>query len=119
MHFIVLLSSIVLWAGPAKAAPCRDELERGSASWYGPGFDGAKTKSGEAFDAAALTAAHQTLPMGTILRVINLRNAKSVVVRINDRGAFKTHVIDVSESAAQKLDMMEEGIAPVALYLCR
>ena len=119
MRVYVLVLLFTLLPVQGYAAACTEELQRGSASWYGPGFHGAKTKSGEIFDAASLTAAHQTLPMGTIVKVKNLRNAKSVNVRINDRGAFKTHVIDVSESAAHELGMTKDGIAPVAIYRCR
>ena len=88
----------------------------GNASWYGPGFDGRKTANGERFDMYALTAAHLKLPMNTHVRVINLRNGRSVVVRINDRGPYGGRcIIDVSYAAAKLLDMLNAGIVPVRL----
>ncbi|MEN9218484.1 MAG: septal ring lytic transglycosylase RlpA family protein [Gloeomargarita sp. DG_2_bins_126] len=89
---------------------------QGWASWYGPGFQGRRTASGEPFNPQALTAAHRTLPFGTQVRVTNLRNGQSVVVRINDRGP---HVpgreIDISTGAAQVLGLISMGTAPVRL----
>jgi rare lipoprotein A len=89
---------------------------RGWASWYGPGFQGQRTASGEPFNPRALTAAHRTLPFGTRVRVTNLRNGQTVVVRINDRGP---HVpgreIDLSAGAAQALGLLPMGAAPVRL----
>lgn len=90
--------------------------EDGRASWYGKNHHGRKTASGEPFDMNALTAAHRKLPFGTYLRVTNLRNGKSVVVRINDRGPFaKGRIIDISYAAAEKLDMLQTGEDPVRL----
>ncbi len=84
--------------------------ERGVASWYGPTFHGGNTSSGEAYDMYGMTAAHKTLPLPTYARVTNLRNGKSVVVRINDRGPFVANrLIDLSYTAAAKLDMLREG----------
>lgn len=89
------------------------------ASWYGPGFEGALTKSEERFDPAALSAAHPDLPFGTLVKVTNMRNHKSVVVRVNDRGAFgHERVIDLSESAARQIDMVNAGTAPVSIFKC-
>jgi rare lipoprotein A len=75
------------------------------------------TASGERFDKGALTAAHRTLRMGTMVRVTNERNGKTVVVRINDRGPFgnKSRIIDLSEAAARRLDMIDAGVVPVTL----
>jgi len=88
----------------------------GIASWYGPGFHGNRSASGEIFDQNALTAAHLTLPFGTQVRVTNLSNGQSVVVRINDRGPFTgNRVIDVSKAAAQRIGMTGTGVAPVKL----
>ena len=85
-------------------------LERGVASWYGPTFHGGNTSSGEPYDMYAMTAAHKTLPLPCYARVTNLRNGKSVVVRINDRGPFVANrLIDLSYTAASKLDMLREG----------
>ncbi len=96
-----------------KAAKVVETLE-GTASWYGPGFHGKKTASGEIFDMTDLTAAHKDLPMGTTCIVTNLANKKSVTVRINDRGPFvKDRVIDLSYAAAKVVGMIETGTAPV------
>jgi rare lipoprotein A len=93
-------------------------LQTGIASWYGPGFDGKKTASGEIFNRRALTAAHKTLPFDTRVRVVNLENGKSVVVRINDRGPFVgNRIIDLSERAAREIDMIRSGTARVRLEL--
>lgn len=89
-------------------------VERGIASWYGPGFHAAKTSMGEPYDMYAMTAAHKTLPIPCYARVTNLRNGRSVVVRINDRGPFAgDRIIDLSYTAAAKLDMLREGTALV------
>ncbi|MFO1427246.1 MAG: septal ring lytic transglycosylase RlpA family protein [Steroidobacteraceae bacterium] len=91
-------------------------VERGTASWYGPGFHAERTSSGEPYDMYAMTAAHKTLPIPVYARVTNLRNGRSVVVRINDRGPFVgDRIIDLSYTAAWKLDMLREGTAPVEL----
>jgi len=85
-------------------------VERGVASWYGPTFHGEQTSMGEPYDMYAMTAAHKTLPLPAYARVTNLRNGKTVVVRINDRGPFaKNRIIDLSYTAAAKLDMLRDG----------
>jgi rare lipoprotein A len=85
-------------------------VERGVASWYGPTFHGENTSSGERYDMYAMTAAHKTLPLPTYARVTNLRNGRSVIVRINDRGPFVANrLIDLSYTAAAKLDMLRDG----------
>ena len=100
---------------PAKLET-KPDMMRGIASWYGSVLNGHRTASGERFDMFALTACHPTLPFGTLVKVTNLRNKKSVVVKINDRGIlFKERVIDVSYAAAQELDITRLGLAPVAL----
>ncbi len=92
----------------------------GYASWYGPKFNGRRTASGEIFDMNKMTAAHNTLPFGTIVRVTNIRNGKSVVVKINDRGPFKKNrVIDLSYKAAKKLGMIKMGTAPVKITILK
>jgi rare lipoprotein A len=94
------------------------ELERGQASWYGPRFHGRRTASGERHDMYALTAAHKTLPFGTLVRVRSVMTGREVEVRINDRGPFvKGRVIDVSKAAAQALGMMEDGVKDVLLLV--
>jgi rare lipoprotein A len=86
----------------------------GTASWYGGKFQGRRTASGEMFDTRAFTAAHRSLPFGTLVKVTNLDNGKSTVVRITDRGPFVgDRLIDVSQAAAIELDMMKTGVARV------
>ncbi|HEY7642080.1 MAG TPA: septal ring lytic transglycosylase RlpA family protein [Steroidobacteraceae bacterium] len=85
-------------------------LERGVASWYGPGFHASSTSNGERYDMYAMTAAHKTLPLPAYVQVTNLRNGRSVVVRVNDRGPFKDgRIIDLSYTAASKLGMLKDG----------
>jgi rare lipoprotein A len=89
-------------------------VERGVASWYGPGFHRIRTSAGESYDMFAMTAAHKTLPLPAYVRVTNLQNGRSVVVRVNDRGPFVgNRIIDLSYAAAAKLDMLRDGTAMV------
>ena len=89
-------------------------VERGVASWYGPGFHKVRTSTGEPYDMYAMTAAHKTLPLPAYVRVTNLQNGRSVVVRVNDRGPFVgNRIIDLSYTAAAKLDMLRNGTAMV------
>lgn len=93
-------------------------IQEGVASWYGPGFHGKKTTSGEVYDQHDMTAAHQSLPLGTRVVVTNLQNERSVEVRVNDRGPFaKSRVIDLSYAAASALDMIGPGTAPVRIQV--
>lgn len=88
----------------------------GIASWYGPKFHGKLTSNGERYNMHAMTAAHKTLPMNTMLRVENLENNKQIIVRINDRGPFvKSRIIDLSYQAAHRIDMTRKGTAPVRI----
>jgi rare lipoprotein A len=90
----------------------------GNASWYGPNFDGKKTANGEEFDSEALTAAHPNLPFGSIVRVVNTRNGKFEVVRINDRGPYQEgREIDVSYRVARKIGLTQVGVTRVRLEL--
>jgi rare lipoprotein A len=92
--------------------------ESGEASWYGAAHQGRPTSSGEAFDMSKLTAAHPTLPAGTQLRVTNLRNGRSVQVRVNDRGpAVPGRIIDLSHAAAEALGFLDAGVAPVRIQV--
>jgi rare lipoprotein A len=92
----------------------------GLASWYGNAHRGHPTASGEPFDPGALTAAHRTLPLGTVVRVTNLVNRRSVEVRINDRGPADTNrIIDLSKRAAEVLDFTTDGTTRVRLELIR
>jgi rare lipoprotein A len=91
---------------------------RGEASWYGPGFHGKKTASGEIYDQTKFTAAHKTLPLGSRARVTNVKNGNSVEVEINDRGPFVGgRILDLSRAAAKALGFVESGIAPVRVEL--
>lgn len=92
----------------------------GVASFYGPGFNGRRTASGERFNMHKLTAAHNTLPFGTMLRVVNLDNNRSVVVKVNDRGPFKKgRIIDLSLGAAKKIGLDRSGTANVSLEILK
>jgi rare lipoprotein A len=100
-RYYVLSTSIGYW-------------ERGVASWYGPGFHKVRTSTGEPYDMYGMTAAHKTLPLPAYVRVTNLQNGRSVVVRVNDRGPFVgNRIIDLSYTAAAKLDMLRNGTAMV------
>jgi rare lipoprotein A len=102
-RYYVLSSSVGYW-------------ERGVASWYGPGFHQVRTSTGERYDMYAMTAAHKTLPLPAYVRVTNLQNGLSVVVRVNDRGPFVgNRIIDLSYSAAARLGMLRNGTAMVEL----
>ena len=98
--------------------PVLRELERGQASWYGPRFHGRRTANGERYDQYAMTAAHKTLPFGSLVRVRSLVTGKEIDVRINDRGPFvRGRVIDVSRAAAEALGMMALGVKQVSLLV--
>jgi rare lipoprotein A (peptidoglycan hydrolase) len=91
-------------------------IQRGEASWYGPGFHGKETASGEIFDQNEMTAASRTLPLGTRVLVTNRDNGKSVEVTINDRGPYVDgRIIDLSKAAARKLGLLKPGIADVRI----
>jgi rare lipoprotein A (peptidoglycan hydrolase) len=90
----------------------------GNASWYGPNFDGKKTANGERFNAESLTAAHPNLPFGSWVRIVNVRNGKFEVVRINDRGPYQEgREIDVSYRVARKIGLINSGVSQVRLEL--
>lgn len=91
-------------------------FETGYASWYGPGFQGNLTASGDTFDMYELTAAHKTLNFHTFIEVTNLNNMKKVIVEINDRGPFvDDRIIDLSKAAADSIDMINDGVVMVGL----
>jgi len=103
---------------PATSASQETDLGRGSASYYAAKFHGRRTASGERFDNGEMTAAHRTLPFGSLVRVTNHANGKSVVVRINDRGPFtRGRILDVSRAAADELGLVARGHADVELVL--
>ena len=92
------------------------DTQKGIASWYGPNFHGKKTSNGETYDMLAMTAAHKTYPMNTMVKVTNTNTGENAVVRINDRGPFVSgRIIDLSKTAAQKLGVYANGTAPVKL----
>jgi rare lipoprotein A len=105
----MLVVSVVLWADP--------EME-GIASWYGGKFHGRLTSSGEVFDTNTMTAAHKLLPFGTMVKVTNLDNGLSAVVKINDRGPFvEGRIIDLSRAAADQIGMLGQGVTRVSLEI--
>jgi rare lipoprotein A len=100
----------------AATQPKRHWYQFGRASWYGHALQGMQTASGEAFDMNGMTCAHRSLPLGALVRVTNLRNHKSIVVRVNDRGPVpETRVVDLSYGAARLLGFTNRGTAPVRL----
>jgi rare lipoprotein A len=106
--------------GADRPEPPRRERfsQRGEASWYGPQFHGRPTASGEVFDMHRRSAAHRSLPFGTVVRVRNLDNGREIEVRINDRGPFvRGRIVDLSRAAAEELGMLDNGIAPVRLWV--
>ncbi len=104
---------------PQRVAAVRSSYS-GMASWYGPGFHGRTSASGEAFNQYALTAAHRTLPFGTQVRVTNLNNGRQVVVRINDRGPYSHgRIIDLSAGAANAIGLQSAGVGPVQIEILR
>ncbi|MCB9992438.1 MAG: septal ring lytic transglycosylase RlpA family protein [Hyphomicrobiaceae bacterium] len=108
------VSTLVSGSSVALAAT----YQQGTASWYGPGFNGQRTANGETFNMNSLTAAHKSLPFGTRVKVTNLRNGKSVTVRINDRGPYAHgRIIDLSKAAAQDIGMIGSGTAQVKLEI--
>lgn len=124
-RWLVLVSMVVLSLGTSPAHPAESAAPAGSrrvqvglASFYGPGFHGEKTASGRRFDQREMVAAHRTLPLGTVVRVTNLENARSVTVRIIDRGPYgrnrrKGTIIDLSKGAARRLGSVEDGLVRV------
>lgn len=117
LSIFILLFSSLLPISIAQAQPTEISgkvLQSGRASWYGPGFHGRRTASGETFNTNDLTAAHPTLPFGTRVRVVNERTGQSVIVRINDRGPYAHgRVIDLSRASAQAIGL--SGVAPVTV----
>lgn len=105
-------------AVPAPPVSTYEAAGQGVASYYGAGFAGSRTASGERFNPAALTCAHRSLPLGTMLRVTNVSNGRSVTVRVNDRGPFtRGRVLDMSMAAARDIGMIRSGKAMVRLEI--
>lgn len=108
--FLILLCSTLLHSCSSKL------IETGKASYYANKFNGRKTANGQTFRNSKRTAAHKTLPFGTKVTVTNIRNGKSVTVRVNDRGPFVAgRIIDLSKKAARKIDMVQEGVGDVKI----
>jgi len=118
---------VVACGGPPRHAPAPTRtgaappgVQRGMATFYGREAHGGPTASGERFDRNQLTAAHRTLPLGTRVRVTNTQNGRTVEVRINDRGPYgRGRIIDLSEAAARRLDMIDAGVVPVTVEVLR
>ena len=121
----LLLAAAVGWGcasrrPPATVLDLERYTEKGRASWYGEPYHGRATASGERYDMHAMTAAHRTLPFGTVVRVTNLENGRSVRLRITDRGPFKKgRIIDLSYAAAKKLNMIGPGVVKVRVEVVR
>jgi rare lipoprotein A len=112
----VLLVFFSLYVLPIVVASDVEMVQTGYASWYGGHFQGRMTANGETFDTNQLTAAHRTLPFNSIVRVTNVRNEQSVVVRINDRGPFvENRIIDLSRAAADAIGLTAAGVGMVRL----
>jgi rare lipoprotein A len=110
------LAGIIAAAFISLAGTSVANAQCGKASWYGPGFHGRSTASGERFNQSSLTAAHKSLPFGTKLRVTNKRNGKSVIVRVNDRGPFvRGRMLDLSKGAASQIGIVRSGSAAVCI----
>lgn len=126
---LCILVALAACGGPARHPPTATPtgkasgpgVQRGMATFYGDEQHGGPTASGERFDKSKMTAAHRTLPFGTRVRVTNTRNGRSVEVRINDRGPYgkRGRIIDVSEAAARRLDMIEAGVVPVVVEVLK
>ena len=105
------------WTFPSNARP---RAQFGLASWYGPGFHGQQTASGETFDQQEMVAAHRTLPLGSVIRVTNLENGRRVTLRVIDRGPYGRNfrrgtIVDVSRGAARRLRFVRDGLTRVRI----
>lgn len=115
---LILVVMVFLPFGCATTGASTGEVHEGLASYYASSLHGNTTASGERYDEQAMTAAHRSLPFGTIVRVTNLRNDEEVTVRINDRGPFvEGRIIDLSRAAARELDFIEAGVVPVRVEI--
>jgi rare lipoprotein A len=117
---VLMASLLILWSCASRVIVPRGSTvvyaEKGLASWYGPDFHGRRTSSGERYNMYGRSAAHRTLPLGSIARVTHLESGRQVVVRINDRGPFvEPRIIDLSYGAARDLGMVKEGVAMVRI----
>ncbi len=111
-----LMLALLVPACRPRLRPVINGVQTGIASWYGGEFHGRRTSNGEVYNMHELTAAHRTLPFGTVVEITNLKNSRSITVRINDRGPFVgNRIIDLSYAAARMLDMVGPGTIPVRL----
>ena len=116
--------TLVLVAAARPAVSASPTVQLGLASWYGPGFHGEETASGEIFDQREMVAAHRSLPLGSVVRVTNLENQRRVVLRVIDRGPYgrnyrKGTIIDVSKGAARRLGFVRDGLVRVRVEVLR
>ncbi|HZS83594.1 MAG TPA: septal ring lytic transglycosylase RlpA family protein [Stellaceae bacterium] len=110
------MAVLIAMGALAQPACAKARIEKGWASWYGHEEEGRRTASGERMDCKRLTAAHRTLPFGSVVEVVNRRNGRSVLVTINDRGPHRPNrIIDLSPVAAAQLGMQRKGLAPVTI----
>jgi rare lipoprotein A len=126
---VIVAGALVVLMLTFAAASVRDtqrgrRVQTGLASYYGPGFHGEETASGEIFDQRKMTAAHRTLPLGTVVRVTNLENGRRVELRVTDRGPYgrnyrKGTIIDVSKGAARRLGFIQDGLVRVRIEVIR
>ena len=121
-----LLAAIVVLAadGPSTASDASPSIQFGLASWYGPGFHGEETASGEIFDQREMVAAHRTLPLGSVIRITNLENGRRVTLRVIDRGPYGRNfrngtIVDVSRGAARRLRFVRDGLVRIKLEVIR
>jgi|KBSMisStaDraftv2_1062788.scaffolds.fasta_scaffold748974_2 rare lipoprotein A len=123
--FVAGMVWVMLLLPSQTAEPARIEgVQRGLASYYGPGFHGRETASGTIFDQSAMTAAHRTLPLGTVVRVTNLENGRAVTLKVTDRGPYGRNyrrgtIIDVSKGAARRLHFVRDGLVRVKVEVVR
>ena len=123
LGMLAAVTFVLAAARPAVSASPRP-VQTGLASWYGPGFHGEETASGEIFDQREMVAAHRTLPLGSVVRVTNVENGRRVVLRVIDRGPYgrnyrKGTIIDVSRGAARRLGFVRDGLVKVRVEVLR
>jgi len=113
-----LLAAPTTGQGPDFGDTVPEWIQQGRVSWYGPGFHGRRTANGEIFDAGKLTMAHRSLELGTTVRVTNLENGRTVVVRVNDRGPYvRGRIADLSQAAAHELGFVDDGVVKARIEL--
>ncbi len=121
---LAAVTLVLLSATKPAVSAARPRVQVGLASWYGPGFQGEETASGEIFNQREMVAAHRSLPLGSVVRVTNLENGRRVVLRVIDRGPYgrnyrKGTIIDVSRGAARRLDFIRDGLVRVRVEVVR